>query len=136
MKKIKFLEIGEHVYPLSFSLGAIKRISQKYGGLEAFNKKLGKMDIENEEGIDNVTEFLELLSYQGAQYMNVIEKGNPPIEGADLDENGKYRPISKERIELLLDMDGIIEVTNIITEITGGEKNERTAPEKISPEAE
>ena len=62
MSRITFVTIAGKNYPMSFSLGASKKIIEKYGGAEKMKTALEKA--KDAQKIDMITELLELLIAQ------------------------------------------------------------------------
>lgn len=127
MSGVKFVTIGGCKYPLSFSFGAIKRLAQKYAGINQMSEALGNIGNDDMVSLDILTDVLEVLIYQGCEYMNVIEKGLPPEEGAKTNKKGEYIPISKNEIELLMSLEEMAEAVEAITHMVTGETGKNSA---------
>lgn len=112
MGRITYVTIAGKNYPMSFSLGASKKIIGKFGNAEKMKAQLEKST--NEEQIDLVTDILELLIAQGCAYKNYFEKDFPAPENAPI-INGKWEPLPREAIEIAV---GISEVEDMVNKIT------------------
>lgn len=124
MSRITYLDFVGKKYPMSFSLGAAKKIAGKYGGIEKVAEKLG--DGASEEAFEMITFLLELLISQGCAYMNYFEKDTPSYEGAPVDESGRFVPLTKEALEIGIDImsDGNEIVNVILMTMSGSQKKE------------
>lgn len=141
-KRIKWITIEGRKFPLSFSLAVLKQITSKSGGVE----KMADLFIDSDgmmraSHIDNVVWMLETMMKSGVAYMNTFGKNDPREEGAALDENGNYKALTQEELELVLDMDDAVSVIEILldsmgmsqeteleTKVEGGSKNELIPP--------
>lgn len=122
MSKIVFVKIAGKSYPMSFSLGASKKIIGKYGSAEKMKSILEKS--EDIDKIDLVAEMIELLTTQGCAYMNYFEKDMPKPDDAPVIE-GKWTALPKEAIEIAVGISDVDELVNKITEcIDGGSKKD------------
>ena len=122
MSRITFVKIAGKSYPMSFSLGASKKIIGKYGSAEKMKTAIEKS--EDMERIDLVTEMIELLTAQGCAYMNYFEKDMPKPDDAPV-VDGKWTPLPREVIEIAVGISDIDELVKKITEcIEGGSKKE------------
>lgn len=123
MSKITYIEIAGKNYPMSFSLGATKRLIAKYGSVEKMKAKISKQGKE-EEKLDAIIEILELLISQGCAYKNFFEKDLPVTE-KDPIIDGKWTPLTAEMIEIAVDVFGAEELVEAIKEcIEGGSKKD------------
>lgn len=136
---VSYLKLAGKNYPLSFSLGASKRIAQKYGSINKIEEKLTFEEL-TEETIDVITDLVELLINQGCAYKNVFEKNLPAEKDAPI-VDGKYIPLSREEIEIVIgfdDFDNIIEAimrcvnSSAKTEIEVETGKNSEAPEEMS----
>ena len=100
MGKIAYMNIGGKRYPLSFSLGASKRISEKYGGLDSLAAAMSGVETLEVKSLDMLVDMAVILISQGCAYKNVFEKNLPREEGDPVDENGNYIPLTKEEVEV------------------------------------
>lgn len=137
--RINFVDIAGTKYPLTFSLGAAKAISRKYGSLEKMFEKLQNAE-DTFEQLDAVIFVLETLIRQGCAYLNKFEK-NVPVHEEGTSFNGeKFEPVTAEELEVginIFDMSGIVEAistairgssdTTVEVESNGEGKNE-TSP--------
>lgn len=122
MSRIVYAKIAGKSYPMSFSLGASKKIIGKYGSAEKMKTAIEKS--EDMERIDLVTEMIELLTAQGCAYMNYFEKDMPKPDDAPV-VDGKWTPLPREVIEIAVGISDIDELVKKITEcIEGGSKKE------------
>ena len=97
MERITWINIGNKVYPMCFSLGAEKKINEKYGSLvEYFNACRNSKTVK-----EAYTDGLEILIQFGAKRLNVLSDGTIK-ENAAISEEGEWLPISKENLEILL----------------------------------
>ena len=114
MGKLTYVQIGGKYYPMSFSLGASKRIAGMKGGaknLERFMKEEG-----NDDGkIDLTIEILEVLIAQGCAYKNYFEKDMPVPENAPV-VNGRWEPPAREMMEAAIMGEDIPYIGNKIKE--------------------
>lgn len=131
MNGVRFTTIGGFKYPLSFSFGAVKRLAKKYGGLTQMSEAMSGIGSDDIKSLDTLTDILEVLIYQGCEYMNVIEKGLPPEKGAKVNKKGEYIPVSKNEIELVMTLEEMTEAAEAIGQIVTGdhEKNSEAARE-------
>ena len=122
MKRTVLINIGGKDYPMRFSIGAAKAISEKYGDLEKMVDNLSSS--VGADSIDTIIWIVELLIKHGCAYKNMFEKNEPIPEGAPV-ENGIYIPATQEEIEIGTDLQGFEEIKNKIYEtIQGGKKQE------------
>lgn len=122
MSRITFVTIAGKNYPMSFSLGASKKIIEKYGGAEKMKNSLKKA--KDAQKIDMVTEMLELLIAQGCAYKNYFEKDIPVPENSPV-VDGKWTPIPREALEIAVGVYDVEELSNKILECVGkGSKKE------------
>lgn len=101
MAKLTYIDIAGKKYPMSFSLGASKRIAGMKGG----TKKL--MDFLNSEGnddkkIDIFIEILEILIAQGCAYKNYFEKDLPVPNNAPV-KDGTWIPITRNELAAVIE---------------------------------
>ena len=130
MERCTYIEIAGRSYPMTFSLGATKRIVAKYGSTEKMKKALNAKG-EEDKKLDLVTEMLELLISQGCAYKNYFEKDLPAPENAPI-INGKWEPVPKEIIEIAIGITDVDEIVEKISECinTGNKKEVESKPSK------
>lgn len=130
MERCTYIEIAGRSYPMTFSLGATKRIVAKYGSTEKMKKALNAKG-EEDKKLDLVTEMLELLISQGCAYKNYFEKDLPVPENAPI-INGKWEPVPKEIIEIAIGITDVDEIVEKISECinTGNKKEVESKPGK------
>lgn len=114
MGKITKINIVGKDYPMSFSLGAAKKITQLYGGVNNVKEKIKKKDVE----IDSVVNILDILIRQGCAFKNYFEADLPPWENAPV-EDGKWIPLPKEAIEIGVMVSDVEELGKAIEECIG-----------------
>lgn len=106
MNRITTIEIAGKTYPLSFSLGAIKKIASEYGSLEkAFNVMTNTKEL-TEQSIGCLTFILSVLISQGCAYIKTFE--------ADLPKTVETTPITAEEIETAVNMADIQKIADTI----------------------
>ena len=121
MGKITYIKIAGRSYPMSFSLGASKKIIQRYGSSQKMNAALQEEGDESKK-IDMVVWILSLLIAQGCAYKNYFEADIPAPEDAPVID-GKWVPVDQNVLEYAIDIAEIEEVTKKIEEcINGGAK--------------
>ena len=130
MGKITYIKIAGRSYPMSFSLGASKKIIQRYGSSQKMNAAL-KEEGDESKKIDMVVWILSLLIAQGCAYKNYFEKDIPAPEDAPVID-GKWVPVDQNVLEYAIDIAEIEEVTKKIEECIGGgsKKNVGAKPGK------
>ena len=117
MGKIAYIDISGKRYPMSFSLGASKKLAEKFGGLAKMKEALKKSGGE-EKGIDTIIYILSILIAQGCAYKNYFEKDIPAPEDAPI-ADGKWIPLDAEALELAVGVSDIGEVSKKIEECIG-----------------
>lgn len=122
MSRITFVTIAGKNYPMSFSLGASKKIIEKYGGAEKMKTALEKA--KDAQKIDMITELLELLIAQGCAYKNYFEKDIPVPDNSPV-VDGKWAPLPREALEIAVGVYDVKEFSDKILECVGnGSKKE------------
>lgn len=122
MGRIVFVKIAGKSYPMSFSLGASKKIIGKYGSAEKMKSALEKS--KDTDKIDLVTEMIELLTAQGCAYMNYFEKDMPKPDDAPI-VDGKWTALPRDVVEIAVGISDVEELVEKITEcIDGGSRKE------------
>lgn len=104
MKRITYVKIAGKNYPMSFSLGASKKIVEKYGSAEKMKTFLEKS--KDSRKIDIVVDLLSLLIAQGCAYKNYFEK-DIPTNKDDPVVDGKWQPIPKDVLEIAIGLEDI-----------------------------
>lgn len=133
-----YIELAGKEYPMSFSLGASKKLTSKYGSMEGLKKAIGTNGDDTKK-LDMITELLELLIAQGCARKNAFEKDIPAPENAPV-VDGKWVPITKEEIDLVVELPDMDKIKEKLEECMSGgtkktvttksiEKNAETAPE-------
>lgn len=139
MKKAVYLNLAGKNYPLNFSLGACKVIAKQLGGIE----KLEDLVSEglNAETIDKIAMILQVLIAQGCAYKNLFEIDagiSVDVENPALGEDGRFKPLSKEELEMVVGFDDISNVITAINEcIYGSAKTDidTKTPKNENPQA-
>ena len=122
MGRITNVMIAGKSYPMSFSLGASKKIIEKYGSAEKMKRSLEAA--KDTEKIDMVTDLISLLIAQGCAYKNYFEKDTPAPENAPI-VDGKWTPIPKDVLEIAIGVYDVEELSDKIMECVGkGSKKE------------
>lgn len=130
MSKITYITLAGKDYPMSFSLGATKRLIQRYGSVEKMQERIKKEGNEADK-LEAIVEILTLLISQGCAYKNFFEKDLPAPDNAPI-INGKWEPLPSEVIEVAVDIfDAEDMVAKIVECISGGSKKDVEAkPDK------
>lgn len=111
MGKTSYMEIGGKQYPLRFGIGTAKAMSERFGSME---KMIDSMkDRPENEIIDTMVWMIEALIRQGCAYKNIFEADLPIPDNAPVKE-GKYMPLTKEEIEIGLEISDIAQLKEII----------------------
>lgn len=132
MGKIATIRIVGKEYPMSFSLMAAKKITEKFGSMEKAFQKMAQGTAENSSDtlMDTLVYMVEILISQGCAYKNMFEKDVPPPENAPVIE-GKWTPLPREALEIALGISDIEEINAKIQEcINGGKEKEVESVEK------
>lgn len=115
------IQIAGKEYPMSFSLAAAKKITGRFGSIKDAKKKAAG---DSEKNIEDLIQILEVLISQGCAYKNYFEKDLPKPENAPI-QDGKWVPISKEEIEIAINVSDIKEIGERIEKCMGtGTKKE------------
>ena len=121
MNRIVYTKIAGKNYPMSFSLGAAKKIAEKFGSTQ---KAMEKMKKAGGNEIDILIDMLALLISQGCAYKNYFEADIPAPDDAPV-INGKWTPLPREVIEIAIDVTEVEEIVDKISEcINTGSKKE------------
>lgn len=130
MDRCTYVNIAGKNYPMSFSLGAAKRIISKFGSVEKLMKSLEKKG-DDFQKIDIAVDLLETLISQGCAYKNYFEKDLPFPPDAPI-EDGKWIPIPKEAIEIMIEIYDLEEIMKKLMECikNGSKKKVELQPDK------
>lgn len=121
MNRIVYVKIAGKNYPMSFSLGAAKKIAEKFGSTQ---KAMEKMKKAGGNEIDILIDMLALLISQGCAYKNYFEADIPAPGDAPVID-GKWKPLPREVIEIAIDVTDVEEIVDKISEcINTGSKKE------------
>lgn len=132
MERCIFVEIAGKQYPMSFSLGATKKIIGKFGSTQNMMKKLKKVqkpdNPENQEeknmelserdsleALETISFILEVLIAQGCAYKNYFEKDLPAPVNAPI-EDGKWIPLPKEALDIAIQIADTKKIVEKISE--------------------
>lgn len=122
MKKSVYIRLAGRDYPLNFSLGACKVITKELGSLENIEKTLAeKFDVDT---IDKISTILCTLIAQGCVYKNLfeIDPGTYDVDEAEnpaLGEDGRFKVLKKDELEVALGFEDIGEIITKIGECVG-----------------
>jgi hypothetical protein len=105
MNRIITADIAGKTYPLCFSLGAAKKIADKFGSLETMFDLLTESKDTTAGTIEAVTYTLAVFAEQGCEYLKM---SGEEIEGVET------TPITQEEIETLIDFSGTAELAESI----------------------
>ena len=127
MERCVFVEIAGKQYPMSFSLGATKKIIGKFGSTQNMMKKLKKdqekgneenmklSDRDSLEALETISFILEILIAQGCAYKNYFEKDLPAPVNAPI-EDGKWIPLPKEALDIAIQIADTKKIVEKISE--------------------
>lgn len=113
MSRLTYIKIAGKNYPMSFSLGASKKLIEKFGGVEKIQSELSKPGKDLEK-LDLIMYVLSLLISQGCAYKNYFEKDMPVPEDSPVID-GKWVPIPQEVLEIAVQMQDMEELTEKIS---------------------
>lgn len=140
MKRTVYLNLAGKNYPLNFSLGACKVITKELGSLEKMEEALSEgLDSDT---IDKIILILQVLIAQGCAYKNLfeIDAGIPvDVENPALNEEGRFKALSKEEIEMLIgfdDIDNIVQAIGACVGTSTEQEVEAKAPKNESAPGE
>lgn len=108
------MKIAGKRYPMSLSLGASKRIAEKYGDVQAICGVIGENNLLDEKTLNILIDIAEILIAQGCAYKNMFEKDLPQDPDAPIDADGRYIPLSKEEIEVGISISDMPEFSSAI----------------------
>lgn len=114
MGKCVFVTIGGKEYPMAFSLGAVKRMGEKFGGFKKM-ESLTTDKMDDLKKLDAIFDILEITIAQGCAYKNVFEKDLPKNENSVI-EDGKYIPITRAEMEIAVSPDEVEGIAEKIQE--------------------
>lgn len=120
MNRLTYVKIAGKEYPMSFSLGATKKIIEKYGSVSKMQSELKKSSEVDKIGM--ISDLLSLLIYQGCAYKNYFEKDIPDPENAPI-VDGKWTPLPADVIDIALGVMDIEEVSKKIEECMSSGSN-------------
>ena len=131
MDRTTYIEIAGKQYPMRFSVGASIAITKKFGSLQKMADNLKSEDgVGEAKTFETIIWMTETLIRQGCAYKNLFESDLPIPEGAPV-ENGKYMPITAEKLEIGIDVADLGEITKkIFATIGSGERKEIQTQEK------
>lgn len=127
MERCVFVEIAGKQYPMSFSLGATKKIIGKFGSTQNMMKNLKKTqekgneenmelsDRDSLEALETISFILEVLIAQGCAYKNYFEKDLPAPVNAPI-EDGKWIPLPKEALDIAIQIADTKKIVEKISE--------------------
>lgn len=127
MERCVFVEIAGKQYPMSFSLGATKKIIGKFGSTQNMMKNLKKTqekgneenmelsDRDSLEALETISFILEILIAQGCAYKNYFEKDLPAPVNAPI-EDGKWIPLPKEALDIAIQIADTKKIVEKISE--------------------
>ena len=122
MERCIYVEIAGKQYPMSFSLGATKKIIGRFGSLKNNNEEVKKeeelkedMERDGLEALETISFILEILIAQGCAYKNYFEKDLPAPVNAPI-ENGSWTPIPKEMLDIAIQITDTKEIVEKISE--------------------
>lgn len=122
MKKSIYIRLAGRDYPLNFSLGACKVITKELGSLDKLEKTL--TENFDADTIDKISTILCTLIAQGCAYKNLfeIDPGTYNVDEAEnpaLGEDGKFKALKKDELEIALGFEDIGEIMTKIGECIG-----------------
>ena len=102
MNPTVYIDIAGKRYPMRFSTGAIRAISERYGSLDEMSKRMQGADSDMVEAIDVLQFLLATLIAQGCAYKNLFDAATPALENAPI-VDGKYVPLTEDELNVALD---------------------------------
>lgn len=97
MERIEWIHLGNHTYPMVFSIGARKELETKYKNIQDYFDKCADPAAVSEAYLDGLETFIKY----GCMRINVLGDAKRP-EGAAINEEGKWEPITRETLEILI----------------------------------
>ena len=112
-----YIRLAGKDYPLNISLGACKVITKELGSLDKLDEMLGESF--DSDTIDKISTVLITLIKQGCAYKNLFEidtetYNKDEAENPALGEDGRFKPLEKDELELAV---GIEDISEIVTKI-------------------
>lgn len=101
MAKLTYIDIAGKKYPMSFSLGASKRIAGMKGGTKELMDFLNSAGNDDKK-IDIFIEILEILIAQGCAYKNYFEKDLPVPNNAPV-KDGTWIPLTWNELAAVIE---------------------------------
>jgi hypothetical protein len=114
VKRFNEIEIGNRMYPICLSIGATRKITELFGGLQ----HLESMNYHDSESLDKITSLLEVLIEYGVKAKHRLGEM-------------EYEPISKEDIELFVEMD---DLGYILDKINGADRSAKAVDVEVVPD--
>lgn len=111
---IKYVTLDKKRYPMCFSLHTMKTLSSAFGSMDKALKVLQKGKNITAEKLDIVAKMAAAMIETGCEYMNFYGKNT--YNGAPVDENGRFIPISYKDLLFLEDIDDINGLTTAVFE--------------------
>lgn len=102
MNPMVYVDIAGKRYPMRFSTGAIRAVSERYGGLEEMSKLMQGADDDMGKSIDVLQFMMATLIAQGCAYKNLFDAAMPAPEDAPV-VDGKYIPLTEDELSVALD---------------------------------
>lgn len=128
MDRTVYIDIAGKKYPMRFSLGVSKALSEKFGSLDLMMEAMQNKN--QNETLNAIIWVIEAMIKQGCAYKNLFEADMPTPEDAPV-KDGKYTPLTTEQLEIGIDFADLIEIkNNIFRTITGGSGVEVETKEK------
>lgn len=103
-----YVEILGKSYPMRFTIGASRAITDRYGSVEAMGDIISAA---GSKAIFDLVWLLELFMKQGCAYKNLFCKDEPIPENAPV-VDGKWVPLTAEELEIALEMFDLAEMSD------------------------
>lgn len=126
--RISYFWLNNKKYPMSFSLGASKDLTEQYGSAEAVQKIIKDKKTPDGQKIVVLCELIAIMTKQGCDYFNIL--GKTAYDKAPVDESGIFvAPTAQEVLTLAgpKDIDGMKKAMFECLE-AGQEKHVHTKP--------
>lgn len=102
VRKCVEVEIAEQKYPMNFSMGAIKRITNKYGSMKKFSKIFEKFDSNEDDRDDEDDGEMEGSIFEMVWVLSVlIEQG---CKWHQITTGEEVKPLTEDEILSIVDM--------------------------------